>query len=486
MSYINEDTIAALSTAPGKSAIAVIRLSGADAFEIIGKIFQALPVQGRPVEADKQIKYGYIVDAAEKKDEVLCAFFKAPRTYTGENLVEISVHGNTVIINEVLNLLYKNGARPAQAGEFTYRAFINGKKDLAQAEAVCALIAGKTEKAVKAALNNLGGELSNKIKNAKDALINLLAYLEAGMDHPEEDIMFLSRSQKSKTLSDLIEQNAKLLSAYKISQTLRNGLKAAIIGKPNVGKSSLLNAILGKNRAIVTEIAGTTTDAIEEIIDCRGIPLTIIDTAGLRSHTNNAIEKLGQEKTKETLSAADIIIRVTDGSQPLDKNDEEIAALLKNVSTPVITAENKSDLKLQSSDTAKTRGDSAQDEIAGKRSGKILDGFGKAETQTFNPAVCRLSAKTGDGVPELLDKIAKIAGVSDSGGNLMINARHYNLLQTAQTALENAKKQYTNGDADEIAAFEIRSALAAYEEILGITAPADILDSIFSTFCIGK
>jgi tRNA modification GTPase len=473
MSYINEDAIAALSTASGKSAIAVIRLSGADAFEIIEKIFQqARPVQARPEArpADKQIKYGYIVDGTEKKDEVLCSFFKAPNTYTGENLVEISVHGNALIINEVLNLLYKNGARPAQAGEFTYRAFINGKKDLAQAEAVCALITSKTEKAAKAALNNLGGEFSGKINAAKNALIELLAYIEAGLDHPEEDIMFLSRIEKSRRLSDLIEQNAKLMSAYKTSQTLQNGLKAAIIGKPNAGKSSLLNAIVGKNRAIVTEIAGTTTDAIEEIIDCRGIPLTIIDTAGLRSHANNAIEKLGQEKTKEALSYADIIIWVTDGSQPLDKNDEEIAAILQNVPKPLILAENKSDLKKQSSETPQ----------------RISAVIRKGGLVPRDIVPCRLSAKTGDGVQNLLDEIAKIAGVSDSGDNLMITARHYNLLQTAQTALETAKKQYADGDADEIAAFEIRTAVAAYEDILGITTPHDILDSIFSTFCIGK
>ncbi|MDR2192342.1 MAG: tRNA uridine-5-carboxymethylaminomethyl(34) synthesis GTPase MnmE [Endomicrobium sp.] len=469
MNYINEDSIAALSSAAGKAAIAVIRLSGGDSFEIIDKIFQAKSGRTAAVKEDpapdKQIKYGYIVDGVEKIDEVLCAFFKAPRTYTGENIVEISAHGNPVIVSGILNLLYKNGARAAQAGEFTYRAFINGKKDLAQAEAVCALIAGKTEKAVKAALNNLGGEFSNKIKSVKDALINLLAYTEASLDHPEEDIMFLSRAQKSRKLSDLIDQNSKLLSAYKISQCLQKGLKAAIIGKPNTGKSSLLNAIIGKNRAIVTEIAGTTTDAIEETIDCRGLPLTIIDTAGLRNHTNNAVEKLGQEKTREILSAADIIIWVIDGSQPLDKNDEEIAEILQNYETPIIIAANKSDIKRANFETALP---------AVKRLFSV------------SHSLLSLSAKTGECVAELLDAAAKIAGVSDSNGNIMISARHYALLQTAQTALENAKKQYEAQDADEIAAFEMRNAVSAYEDILGITAPHDILDSIFSTFCIGK
>jgi tRNA modification GTPase len=452
MKYIGKDSIAALSTAAGRSAIAVIRLSGDDAFQIADKVFETKSPQGM------QIKYGYIVDGSKKIDEVLCSFFKAPRTYTGENLVEFSVHGNPVIISETLNLLYKNGARPAEAGEFTYRAFINGKKDLAQAEAVCALIAGKTEKAARAALNNVGGEFSNKIKTLMDGLVNLLAYVEAGLDHPEENIMFLSRKEKDLRLGRLIEENKKLVDVYKTSRRLQNGLKAAIAGKPNTGKSSLLNAILGKNRAIVTEIAGTTTDAIEEIIDCRGMPLTIIDTAGLRSRASGVIEKFGQEKTKEILSEADIIIWVTDGSVPLDKNDDEIASILKDFETPVIAAVNKAD----------------------------LSAYAPADSSVFSYPQLRLSAKTGAGVSDLLDAIAKIAGVNEAGDGLMVAARHYNLLLTAQTALENAKKQYACEDADEIAAFEIRNAVCAYEDVLGITTPRDILDSIFSTFCIGK
>ncbi|MDR1943155.1 MAG: tRNA uridine-5-carboxymethylaminomethyl(34) synthesis GTPase MnmE [Endomicrobium sp.] len=458
MNYLKNDTITALSTAAGKSAIAVIRLSGENAFEIINNVFQPKSL------TDKQVKYGYIIDELEKIDEVICTFFKAPHTYTGEDLVEISVHGNPILIDKVLDLLYKAGARPAEGGEFTYRAFLNGKKDLAEAEAVCNLITSKTAASAKAALNNISGVFSSKVKTIKDNITNLIAFMEVTLDHPEEDIMFLSREEKLARLDSYIQDVRNLLSSYKTSKFFQNGVKVAIIGKPNAGKSSLLNAILGRNRAIVTELAGTTTDTIEETIDCKGIPLTIIDTAGIRDHTDNSIELIGQERTKEAIHKADILLWIFDSSSKLDKNDIKIAGFLKKseIHIPIIAVLNKSDLPVNLSLTEETTWDIFSDTI-------------------------KISAKTENGISNLLDKIAEAAGASETQNDyLMINSRHYTLLKSALDALTKTREVLKTGNADEIACFEATNAQDSLNEILGINVKQNILDIIFSTFCIGK
>jgi tRNA modification GTPase len=458
MNYLKNDTITALSTAAGKSAIAVIRLSGENAFEIINKVFQTKSL------TDKQVKYGYIIDGTEKIDEVVCTFFKAPRTYTGEDLVEISVHGNPIIIDKVLNLLYKADARPAEGGEFTYRAFLNGKKDLAEAEAVCNLITSKTAASAKAALNNISGVFSSKVKTIKDNITNLIAFMEVNLDHPEEDIMFLSREEKLAKFDSHIQDIRNLLSSYKTSKILQNGVNVAIIGKPNIGKSSLLNAILGRNRAIVTELAGTTTDTIEETIDCKGIPLTIIDTAGIRDHTDTSIELIGQERTKEAMHKADILLWIFDSSSKLDKNDIKIAGFLRKseIHIPIIAVLNKSDLPVNLSLTEEANWDIFSDTI-------------------------KVSAKTENGISNLLDKIAETAGASETQNDyLMINSRHYTLLKSALDALTKTRKVLKTGNADEIACFEATNAQDSLNEILGVNVKQDILDVIFSTFCIGK
>ncbi|MDR0956659.1 MAG: tRNA uridine-5-carboxymethylaminomethyl(34) synthesis GTPase MnmE [Endomicrobium sp.] len=457
MNYSKEDSIAALATAAGKSAIAVIRLSGKNAFQIINKIFKTNS------KSSQQIKYGYIVDGTEKKDEVICSFFKKPHTYTGENLVEISVHGNPIIINEVLNLLYKNGARSAQPGEFTYRAFLNGKKDLAEAEAVCDLITSKTNASIKAALNNIEGLFSSKVKTIKNNLTNLIAFMEANLDHP--DIVFLSCEEKLLRLDSYIKDIQNLLKTYKTSKILQNGIKVVIIGKPNVGKSSLLNTIIGKNKAIVTNIAGTTTDVIEETINYKGIPLTIIDTAGIRGHNKNLIELLGQKKTKETIKTADILLWMFDGSINLDQNDLKIATFLKasKLTVRIIAVLNKTDLPLKLSI------DSALD------------------INQLTSTIIKISTKNETGIFNLLNEITKVAGFSDFvNDRFMINSRHSILLQNALNSLIKTREILDTKDADEIAHFEIVNAQTALNEILGINTNQDILDTIFSTFCIGK
>jgi tRNA modification GTPase len=458
MNYLKSDTITALSTAAGKSAIAVIRLSGENAFEIINKVFQTKS------STDKQVKYGYIIDGTEKIDEVICTFFKAPYTCTGEDLVEISVHGNPIIIDKVLNLLYKTGARPAEGGEFTYRAFLNGKKDLVEAESVCNLITSKTVASVKAALNNISGVFSSKVKTIKDNITNLIAFMEVNLDHPEEDIIFLSREEKLTRLDSNIQNVKNLLSSYKTSKILQNGVNVAIIGKPNAGKSSLLNAILGRNRAIVTELAGTTTDTIEETIDCKGMPLTIIDTAGIRDHTSTSIELIGQERTKEAIYKADILLWIFDSSSKLDKNDIKIASFLKKseIHIPIIAVLNKSDLPVNLSLTEEVNWDIFSDTI-------------------------KISAKTENGIFNLLDKIAETAGACETQNDyLMINSRHYTLLKRALEALTKTREILKTETADEIACFEATNAQDSLNEILGVNVKQDILDIIFSNFCIGK
>ena len=333
-------TIVAISTAIGNAGIGIIRLSGEKCFEILDKIF--VPKNKSEVKG-YTIKYGNIVDSQskEKIDEVLVSYFVAPRSYTKENMCEINSHGGFVVENRILEECIKNGAILAQPGEFTKRAFLNGRIDLSQAEAVIDVINSKTEKEMQIAQRQLEGSLSKKIKAMKNEVMDLMADIEASIDYPEYDVEETTNKKISETLNKLESELNKLEASFKNGKILKDGIKTAIVGKPNVGKSSLLNLILGENRAIVSNIEGTTRDTIEEYINIKGIPLKIVDTAGIRN-TTNEIEQIGVKKSIDNINNAELIIAVFDDSRAFDKEDEKILDLIKNKKAIILI--NKVDL----------------------------------------------------------------------------------------------------------------------------------------------
>ena len=360
-------------------------------------------------------------------------------------------------------MLLSKGIRPADKGEFTYRAFINNKMDLSEAEAVNELINSSNSKSVELALNSLQGSLSDKIKNIKQDLTTLFAYLEVSLDYPQEDIDFLTRNQKKESMQKIISRLNDLISSYSLSKLITNGIKIAIVGKPNAGKSSILNSILGYQRAIVTDIAGTTTDTIEETVEYNGISITIIDTAGIRYHTTNTIEKIGQERSKSSIEVADIILWITDSSIDFDDNDKQIADLLKDKQAKTIVVLNKSDL---------------QQKISLTELKKI------ANINT----VINFSTVIKTPIETILNKIFELMNLTDieENTNVLLNTRQYNLICKVQEHLNKILELIDKGDSDEIVSFETQNALNSLNEILGIDAKEDILHTVFSKFCVGK
>ena len=460
--FKQEDTIVALATGNIKSALAIIRISGSIAKTVVSSVFFTKNRNPVTIE-DRKVYHGYIYDNDKKLDEVILYYLKAPHTYTGEDTVEISTHGNPLIVKKIVNLLLSKGVRPADKGEFTYRAFINNKMDLSEAEAVNELINSSNSKSVELALNSLQGSLSDKIKNIKQDLTALFAYLEVSLDYPQEDIDFLTRDQKKESMQKIISQLNDLISSYSLSKLITNGIKIAIVGKPNAGKSSILNSILGYQRAIVTDIAGTTTDTIEETVEYNGISITIIDTAGIRYHTTNTIEKIGQERSKSSIEVADIILWITDSSIDFDDNDKQIADLLKDKQNKTIVILNKSDL---------------QQKISLTELKKV------ANINT----VINFSTVTKTPIETILNKIFELMNLTDieENTNVLLNTRQYNLICKVQEHLNKILQLINKGDSDEIVSFETQNALNSLNEILGIDAKEDILHTVFSKFCVGK
>jgi len=460
--FKQEDTIVALATPQGKAALAVLRISGKNSLKAVSSVFFDKKHKSVNIE-NRKIHHGYIYDSDKKIDEVVVSYMQQPNSSTGEDVIEITSHGNPVIVQSIIELLLKNGIRLADRGEFSYRAFINNKMDLTEAESINTLISSSTKKAVQLSLNTLQGAFSTEIKNIKEQMTQLYAYLEVSLDYPEEEIDFLTREQKIQSLKNIITQVQNLTSCYVLNKNIIDGVQIAIVGKPNAGKSSILNSILGYGRAIVTDIAGTTTDTIKETIEYKGFLFSVTDTAGLRNHWANSIEQIGQERTKNSIETSDIILFVLDGSKPFDKDDQAVLNLLKNRVDDTIIVVNKSDL------VEKISTDNLQ---------KIYD----------KNKFIKYSCIDKKDINVLLEKIYNICGLQDKTDNssMLINARQYNLLCELKNKLEETLSVVIKADQDEIVSFQAQESLKIINEILGVDIKDDILISIFSKFCIGK
>lgn len=457
------DTIAAVATPPGTGGIGIVRVSGGKSAEIAASLFQ--PSRPSLALESHHLCHGRIVSARSGNvlDEVLVALMKKPRSYTGEDVLEIHCHGNPLILQAVLAEVVHAGARLAEPGEFTKRAFLNDRIDLCQAEAVADIVGARTGRGLEIALSQRRGDLSEKIEGLRRSLIDILAGLETAIDFTEEEVSGGAPADARGRIDALLAEMEGLSSTYDRGKLARKGAGVVIAGKPNAGKSSLLNRLLGENRAIVTAIPGTTRDFIEEEIGIRGVPVRLTDTAGIRDPAD-IIEREGIDRVREKLSSADAVILLFDGGAPLTAEDD--AAIEQSMSRPVIPVINKSDLD------------------------PVIDAE-RLRRRLAPRAPLRISAKTGDGIPALLDAVYDaVAGQPrepDPGNDLVITrVRHKTALEKTVAHLLQARESLAGGLSAEFAAFDIREALDSLGEITGATSREDILDRIFSTFCVGK
>ncbi|QSZ27364.1 tRNA uridine-5-carboxymethylaminomethyl(34) synthesis GTPase MnmE [Aceticella autotrophica] len=456
------DTIAAISTAPGEAGIGIIRISGNDAIKVVSHIFKSKKNVDFKNYKSHTIHYGNIIDPenGEIYDEVLVSVMKKPNTYTKEDIVEINCHGGFITTSKILELTIKYGARLAEPGEFTKRAFMNGRIDLSQAEAVIDIIKSKTVLSNKYAQKQLEGDLKNKIYLIKEKLVGLIAHIYALMDFSEEDIELFNDNELLNGIKDAIDNIDILLSTSDSGRILREGLKTAIIGKPNVGKSSLLNALLKENRAIVTEIPGTTRDIIIEYLNIKGIPVKLIDTAGIRK-TEEIIEGIGVERSKEVIKDADLIILIFDSSRPLSSEDYEILNLINNEN--VIYVLNKIDLPMKID----------------------INTIKKISSGNF----MKISTKENIGLEELEDavynKVFKIKKYEDNDV-VITNMRHKDALYKAKDHLLACLKTIEDGLTEDFVSIDLSLAIECLGLVTGETASEDLINEIFKRYCVGK
>lgn len=456
------ETIAAISTAIGNGGIGIIRMSGKECFKILEKIFRPKNNNFDDIKG-YSIKFGYIVDSETDEiiDEVLVSFFKSPKSYTTEDMCEINSHGGMIVQKLILEQCLKNGANIAGPGEFTKRAFLNGRIDLSQAESVIDLINSKTEKEAKASIAGLEGSLSRKIQEIRSDLLDIMSDIEATIDYPEYDIEEVTNNRAIKELTNILEKLVTLEKSFETGRILKEGIKTIIIGKPNAGKSSLLNLILDEERAIVSDIAGTTRDTIEEYINLKGIPIKLIDTAGIRE-TSDKIEEIGVNKSISLVNNADLIISIFDNSKELEKEDYKILKLIKNKNSIIVL--NKNDL--------------------GKH---VLDK--KEEILNLQIPIVKMSAKLGDGIQDLYNNINNMFNIGDielDDSMVITNVRHKNQIKKAEYNIKQAIDTIKQDLPIDIIGIYIKESLNDLGTITGQNVSEDIINEIFSKFCLGK
>ena len=452
------DTIAAISTPKGEGGIGIIRISGDKSFEILDKIFK--PKNPNKDLGFYQFNYGFIHDGEKVIDESMVVRMKAPKTYTCEDVVEINCHGGQFVTQKVLELVLKNGARHAEQGEFTKRAFMNGRIDLSQAEAVMDLIQGKTEKSISLSLDQLRGDLRDKINSFKKALLDITAHVNVVLDYPEEGIDDPLPVELRDNLEAVYEEATRLIESYDKGKKIKEGIKTVIVGKPNVGKSTLLNSLLREERAIVTHVAGTTRDVIEEVINIKGIPLVLVDTAGIRQ-TDDIVENIGVEKSKEFIEKADLVLLVLDASRELEDEDREVINQINENHKKVIVLLNKIDLER------------------------------KIDLDEYNfENIVEISAQKNVGIEDMEEKIYSFIvdeKVENSSEKLIItNVRHKTALEKTKDAIRNIFETIDMGLPMDLISVDLKEALDSLSEITGEISSEDILDHVFGNFCVGK
>ena len=478
------DTIVALATPPGVGAIGVIRVSGSAAVGVVGRLFVGKDLAAQPSHT---LHLGLLKDGDEQLDEAVVSLFRAPRSYTGEDVVEISCHGSPVVLETVIQALLRQGARLARAGEFTQRAFLNGKMDLAQAEAVGDLIASHTAASARTALHTIRGGFSRALKELRERLVSFSALIELELDFSQEDVEFADRTQLYHLIAEAEEETSALLASFRLGNVIRNGVSVAIVGKPNAGKSTLLNALLNENRAIVSEIAGTTRDTIEEVLNIDGILFRLIDTAGIRHHTSDVIEQMGVGRSLEKMEQADIVVYLFDVGA---EDAAGVAAVKKELAVkgkPFLLVGNKVD-ELEGAE-------GAVGVVSAGAGGVVSTGAAgsvgaEAAVVAHWPEALLISAREGRNIDvlkkRLVDQVlAGAAGVAE-GGTIVTNARHYHALQQVGTSLTTIHKGLDELLPGDLLALDIRVCLHWLGEITGEVTTEERLGYIFSKFCIGK